>query len=413
MSNKLGDYIEFKNGLNYDKTHKGNGCKIVGVANFKNNLHINFENLDEVKSDIVSDDMLLKNDDLLFVRSNGNKSLVGRCLFVSDLQEKMSFSGFTIRARIKNKQKLLPKYFLYYATAPNFKNSLYKKIGGGTNIRNLTQAVLEDINIELPELDNQKKIANCLDQITQKIQLNNKINDELEKLAKTLYEYWFVQFDFPDENNRPYKSSGGEMVYSNELKREIPLDWEIGNLYTIADYYNGLACQKFRPIDNEQSLPVVKIGEMHNGINVDTELVKANIPAKNIIDSGDILFSWSATLEVMLWTGNKAGLNQHIFKVVPKSFYSKEYVYQQLSSYVINFVRIAEARKTTMGHITTDHLKQSKITLPPKEIIEKYSHSTEFVYKKMIECKKENLYLIKLRDFLLPMLMNGQVIIQQ
>ena len=152
---------------------------------------------------------------------------------------------------------------------------------------------------------------------------------------------------------------------------------------------------------------------MHNGINVDTELVKANIPAKNIIDSGDILFSWSATLEVMLWTGNKAGLNQHIFKVVPKSFYSKEYVYQQLSSYVINFVRIAEARKTTMGHITTDHLKQSKITLPPKEIIEKYSHSIEFVYKKMIECKKENLYLIKLRDFLLPMLMNGQVIIQQ
>ena len=372
MSNKLGDYIEFKNGLNYDKIHKGNGCKIVGVANFKNNLHINFENLDEVKSDIVSDDMLLKNDDLLFVRSNGNKSLVGRCLFVSNLQEKMSFSGFTIRARIKNKQKLLPKYFLYYATAPNFKNSLYKKIGGGTNIRNLTQAVLEDINIELPELDNQKKIANCLDQITQKIQLNNKINDELEKLAKTLYEYWFVQFDFPDENKRPYKSSGGEMVYSNELKREIPLDWEIGNLYTIADYYNGLACQKFRPIDNEQSLPVVKIGEMHNGINVDTELVKANIPAKNIIDSGDILFSWSATLEVMLWTGNKAGLNQHIFKVVPKSFYSKEYVYQQLSSYVINFVRIAEARKTTMGHITTDHLKQSKITLPPKEIIEKY-----------------------------------------
>ena len=271
------------------------------------------------------------------------------------------------------------------------------------------------LNFELLDYDlqTQKNIGNLLLSIDKKIKLNNKINLELENFAKGLYEYWFVQFDFPDEFGRPYKSSGGEMVYSNELKREIPLDWEIGNLYTIADYYNGLACQKFRPIDNEQSLPVVKIGEMHNGINVDTELVKANIPAKNIIDSGDILFSWSATLEVMLWTGNKAGLNQHIFKVVPKSFYSKEYVYQQLSSYVINFVRIAEARKTTMGHITTDHLKQSKITLPPKEIIEKYSHSTEFVYKKMIECKKENLYLIKLRDFLLPMLMNGQVIIQQ
>lgn len=271
------------------------------------------------------------------------------------------------------------------------------------------------LNFELLDYDlkTQKNIGNLLLSIDNKIKLNDKINLELENIAKKLYEYWFVQFDFPDENERPYKSSGGKMVYNEVLKREIPLDWEIGNLYTIADYYNGLACQKFRPMNYEQSLPVVKIGEMHNGINADTELVKANIPAKNIIDSGDILFSWSATLEIMLWTGDKAGLNQHIFKVVPKSFYSKEYVYQQLSSYVINFVRIAEARKTTMGHITTDHLKQSNITLPPKDIIEKYSNSIEFVYKKIIECKKENLFLIKLRDFILPMLMNGQVTIQQ
>ena len=315
-----------------------------------------------------------------------------------------------LRVRLNN-NIVDSKYFYYY-----FKSYIVKKITGGSGDSTIPNFppmdVVKNIEIDIPDIKTQKIIGNILHKIDTKIKLNNKINQELEKLAKTLYDYWFVQFDFPDENNRPYKSSGGEMVYSNELKREIPFDWEIGNLYTIADYYNGLACQKFRPIDNEQSLPVVKIGEMHNGINVDTELVKANIPAKNIIDSGDILFSWSATLEVMLWTGNKAGLNQHIFKVVPKSFYSKEYVYQQLSSYVINFVRIAEARKTTMGHITTDHLKQSKITLPPKEIIEKYSHSIEFVYKKMIECKKENLYLIKLRDFLLPMLMNGQVTIK-
>ena len=334
----------------------------------------------------------------------------GRCAFVDYIPEnyKVTVDSHMLILRFENIE--LARFFTY--SLFNQESFILELLTGSSGQGELDREIV--YNISFPYNGKNLEIFNkILIAINNKIKLNNKINKELEKLAKTLYEYWFVQFDFPDENNRPYKSSGGEMVYSNELKREIPLDWEIGNLYTIADYYNGLACQKFRPIDNEQSLPVVKIGEMHNGINVDTELVKANIPAKNIIDSGDILFSWSATLEVMLWTGNKAGLNQHIFKVVPKSFYSKEYVYQQLSSYVINFVRIAEARKTTMGHITTDHLKQSKITLPPKEIIEKYSHSTEFVYKKMIECKKENLYLIKLRDFLLPMLMNGQVIIQQ
>ena len=355
---------------------------------------------------------VIKKDTIVYSSVRPNLKHYG--IIRNPLNNMVVSTGF-ITLDIKDKTKNDANYMYYNLTQDKYTDYLYTiACNNVSSYPSINPSDIEDMEIEIEtDINKQKEIAKLFVDIDKKIELNNKINLELENLAKTLYEYWFVQFNFPDEFGRPYKSSGGEMVYSNELKREIPLDWEIGNLYTIADYYNGLACQKFRPIDNEQSLPVVKIGEMHNGINVDTELVKANIPAKNIIDSGDILFSWSATLEVMLWTGNEAGLNQHIFKVVPKSFYSKEYVYQQLSSYVINFVRIAEARKTTMGHITTDHLKQSKITLPPKEIIEKYSHSIEFVYKKMIECKKENLYLIKLRDFLLPMLMNGQVIIQQ
>ena len=148
---------------------------------------------------------------------------------------------------------------------------------------------------------------------------------------------------------------------------------------------------------------------MHEGITADTERVSANIPAKNKIFDGDILFSWSATLEVMYWFGGDAGLNQHIFKVVPQTGYSKEYVYHQFSAYVINFVKMAEARKTTMGHITTDHLDQSRIVLPPSELLQKFSEIVAPIHKKIGQCRKENRELTKLRDWLLPMLMNGQV----
>ena len=198
------------------------------------------------------------------------------------------------------------------------------------------------------------------------------------------------------------------MVWNEELKREIPDGWEVGNLYDIAEFINGLACQKFRPIDEVHKLPVIKIGEMHNGIRTETEWARDDVPEKNKIDNGDILFSWSATLETMIWNMGKGVLNQHIFKVIPKK-YNKYYVYQQLSAYIINFIKMAETRKTTMGHITTDHLKQSRIPLPPSKISNKYGATVNSIFEKYLQCSEENQELASLRDFLLPMLMNGQV----
>lgn len=269
--------------------------------------------------------------------------------------------------------------------------------------------LLDSVPVYLPDSVTQRKIGDCLWKLDQKIENNNNIIIELESMAKTIYDYWFLQFDFPDENGKPYKSSGGKMVWNEELKREIPKGWEVGTLYNIADYINGLACQKYRPKDNEGYLPVVKIAEMHNGINGDTECVSINIPEKNKISAGDILFSWSATLEVMLWCGVDAGLNQHIFKVNPKSGYSREYVFEQLSSYVINFVKMAESRKTTMGHITSEHMEQSRIVLPLLDIVDKFTNIAKPLFDKIVLCNKENQELASLRDFLLPMLMNGQV----
>lgn len=280
------------------------------------------------------------------------------------------------------------------------------QVSHGSTIKNLAPSQIAEY--EFQDVQDKEHVVHLLNSLDNKIDLNNRICAEMEAMAKTLYDYWFVQFDFPDENGKPYRTSGGAMEWCQELAREVPKGWKVGNLYDIADYINGLACQNFRPAEGEDSLPVIKIKEMHDGITLDTERVSARIPEKNIINDGDILFSWSATLEAMYWTGGKGGLNQHIFKVVPKEPYPKEFVYHQLSSYIINFVKMAEARKTTMGHITSDHLQQSRIVLPPEPVLRKFHDAVTAPHHMMIKCRKENRELEKLRDWLLPMLMNGQ-----
>jgi len=288
----------------------------------------------------------------------------------------------------------------------------FKSQAQGSQTKFLTIQILNSFSIPDIPLEEQIKTVSPLVALDKKINNNNIACAELETMTKTLYDYWFVQFDFPDENGKPYRTSGGEMEWCPRLKKEIPKGWKTGNLYDIADYINGLACQNYRPAEGDSSLPVIKIREMHEGISADTESVSANIPTKYIIEDGDILFSWSATLEVMYWTGGKGGLNQHIFKVIPKEDYPKEYVYLQLSTYIINFVKMAEARKTTMGHITSDHMQQSRIVLPPTPVLRQFHASIAATHDRIIRCKKENRELSQLRDWLLPMLMNGQALLE-
>lgn len=282
----------------------------------------------------------------------------------------------------------------------------------GSTQDNLSMEKLAQLEFNCPSFENQQKIATVLSSLDDKIALNNRINAKLEQMAKRLYEHWFVQFDFPNADGKPYKSNGGKMVWNEELKREIPEGWEVGNLYDIAEYVNGLACQNYRPKESEKSLPVIKIREMNEGITADTEKVSASIPGKYRIYAGDILFSWSASLEIKIWTGETGGLNQHIFKVIPKGYFSKGYVYQQLSAYLVNFQKMAESRKTTMGHITSDHIKQSRILIPLKEIISAFNEKTFSIFNYQLSIEKETQKLTALRDRLLPLLMNGQVVVE-
>jgi restriction endonuclease S subunit len=272
----------------------------------------------------------------------------------------------------------------------------------------LSNDTISNIPVLLPSIEVQHIIGKSLADLDRKIELNKQINDNLEAMAKQLYDYWFVQFDFPNEDGKPYKSSGGAMVWNEKLKREIPQGWHCGTLLDIAEYTNGLACQKYRPTDNNK-LPVIKIKEMHDGLSADTEWVKADIPDDVKVFDGDVLFSWSASLEVMLWAYGNGGLNQHIFKVTSKNGYPRSFYFYQLIHYVGVFKQMAEARKTTMGHITQDHLRQSTIALPPNvDIANKLEEKLCPIFDEIVKNNQEIMALTKQRDELLPLLMNGQ-----
>ena len=303
------------------------------------------------------------------------------------------------------------KEYLYYKlNTQEFQQFIYNNVDSKLAQPNIGHPTIYKYELELPLLSEQRRIGQFLKAIDDKIALNRSINHNLEAMAKQLYDYWFVQFDFPDENGKPYKSSGGKMVWNEKLKREIPEGWHCGNLFEIAVFTNGLACQKFRPKPGEKPLPVIKIREMHDGISSNPEEVSPNIPESVKVYNGDVLFSWSASLEVMVWADGLGGLNQHIFKVTSANGFPKSFYYFQLLNYVDVFKKMAEARKTTMGHITQDHLQQSTIAIPnDKDIAYKFEKRVSPILTGMVKQQEVISILTKLRDSLLPLLMNGQV----
>ena len=145
----------------------------------------------------------------------------------------------------------------------------------------------------------------------------------MEQIAQNLFKHWFIDFEFPNVDGKPYKSSGGEILAS-ELG-DIPEGWTIKPLDEIAEFLNGLALQKYPPENADDFLPVIKIRELRTGVNDGSDKASINIPKKYIIDNGDIIFSWSGSLDVVIWNFGKGALNQHLFKVdsdkYPKWFY--------------------------------------------------------------------------------------------
>ena len=357
---------------------------------------------------------LLQVGDIVIEKSGGSPTQsTGRAVYISQelltASKNVVCSNFCVAFRVRNGWD---SFFVYQYWQHLYNSGVFFNFEGKTSgIKNLQLDIaLSSIDIEPYPIEKQVSIAHCLRAFENKITLNRLINHNLEAMAKQLYDYWFVQFDFPDENGRPYKSSGGKMVWNATLKRDIPEGWHCGSLLEIATFTNGLACQKFRPKAGERSLPVIKIREMREGFTADTEEVSFSIPDSVKIFNGDVLFSWSASLEVILWAYGNGGLNQHIFKVTSKNDFPRSFYYFQLLDYVGVFKKMAEARKTTMGHITQDHLQQSAIAVPDNvDITHLFEEKFSPIFNQQVKLQEETQKLTKLRDELLPLLMNGQV----
>lgn len=299
------------------------------------------------------------------------------------------------------------KNYIYFLLKSREFQNYIQQYATGTTIKNVSLKTIRNFKVKLPALKYQNKVSTILQNIENKIQLNYKMIANLEELSQTLFKRWFVDFEFPDENGNPYKSSGGEMVDS-ELG-EIPKGWNVKNLDDIANYVNGLAMQKFKPTDNENSLPVVKIKELKNGsTDENSNRCTSEIPDKALINDGDIIFSWSATLLVKMWCGGKAGLNQHLFKVSSDK-YPKWFYYYWTKRYIDYFIGIANDKATTMGHINRKHLSHAKILIPNDSTLEKFSRTFDDLLEKELSVSKESKRLIELRDTLLPKLISGEI----
>lgn len=302
---------------------------------------------------------------------------------------------------LKPKIKDLDLLFAYFELLTHDINSM----DSGSAIPSTSREDFYNLPIRLPPIEEQKAISQFLNLFNIIIQLNNNMNQTLEAIGQAIFRHWFVHFEFPDENGQPYKSSGGEMVDS-ELG-EIPKGWKIKPLDKIADYLNGLALQKYPPV-NDEYLPVIKIRELKQGITGQTDKASSKIPEEYIIDDGDIIFSWSGSLEIVVWGEGKGALNQHLFKVTSEE-YPKWFYYYQTLKFLPSFRQTAADKATTMGHIKRSHLSESLVVIPPTNILNRANNVLEPIIENIVINKINSRYLSQIRDSLLPKLMSGKI----
>ncbi|NCO74961.1 MAG: restriction endonuclease subunit S [Cyanobacteria bacterium] len=317
-------------------------------------------------------------------------------------------TGFVV---ITPKKGTDPKFLYYLLTTDSYTQYLTQIANSHTSTYpSFNPDVIANSVLSIPPLDEQKAIASVLSCLDAKIENLRKQNETLESIAQTLFKHWFIDFEFPNDDGKPYKSSGGEMR-STELG-EIPKDWRVEGLDSIADFLNGLALQKYPPENENVFLPVIKIRELKSGITNNTDKANKDIPSQYIIDNGDVIFSWSGTLEVVIWCFGKGALNQHLFKVTSNK-YPKWFYYQWTLHHLSNFQAIAKSKATTMGHIQRKHLTEALCCIPTDKQLRFFDGILTPILNKKIRNSLQIQTLTKTRDELLPKLMSGQIRVKE
>jgi type I restriction enzyme S subunit len=285
----------------------------------------------------------------------------------------------------------------------------------GSTMPKLTQGNMDRIPIWAPPLPEQRAIAHILGTLDDKIELNRRMNATLEAIARALFKSWFVDFDpvrakaegretgLPDEVAALFP----DRLVESELG-EVPERWEVKSLDEIAHFTNGLALQKFPAEDGETYLPVIKIAQMRKGNTEGADRASAHLDPTYIVEDGDVLFSWSGSLEAILWCGGRGALNQHLFKVTSEA-YAKWFYYYWILYHLADFQEVAAGKATTMGHIQRHHLTDAKVLVPPLLTLQMMDGYFAPLIERLVAAQLASRTLAALRDALLPKLLSGEV----
>ena len=338
----------------------------------------------------------------------------GKTAFVNCLQEDEIGFGSTEFIVLRAKENIDERFLYYLSISPEFRKQAISLMEGTSGRKRVNENALKISDFLIPDFEEQKKIANILSAIDDKISLNNQINQELEAMAKTLYDYWFVQFDFPDQNGNPYKSSGGKMVYHPELKREIPEGWGVEDL---KDFESKIITGKTPSRANSDNfggeIPFITIGDIRGNTFIYrtseslTDL-GANVQQNKYLPEGSLCVSCIATVGEIGFTTEWSHTNQQINSIVFEDETNRYYLYFALKNYFENANASAKTGNT-FANMNKEDFSGIRIILPSKEIKNNF-HEISEPYFAQIKCLQgQNQELIQFRDWLLPMLMNGQV----
>jgi len=285
-----------------------------------------------------------------------------------------------------NPKILYSKYFYAYMNSFNFQMQV-KGMATGSSVDGLRQTAVRQLLVPIRPMNDQIFIGDLLYKLDKKKKDLQAQNKTLEEIAQTIFKEWFGKYQIGDE---------------------LPEGWRAGKLSEIAEFLNGLALQKYPVISGQDSLPVIKIRELKQGITSNTDRANKELDSKYIVENGDVLFSWSGSLEVVIWQYGQGALNQHLFKVTSND-YPKWFYYYWTLEHLTEFRGIASDKATTMGHINRNHLDMAKVLIPDKNDFEKLNGLFNPILEKLETNYSQIQTLTLTRDELLPKLMSGEI----
>jgi type I restriction enzyme S subunit len=308
-----------------------------------------------------------------------------------------------------------PRFLKYLLESPYYQHRM-EGDSDGTTIKHIYITRVDKMTVAVPPLPEQRAIARILSALDEKIELNRQMNGTLEVIAQALFKSWFVDFDpvrakaeghDPDPDLPKSVTDLFPDCFDDSELGEIPAGWTVRCLDEIAKFLNGLALQRF-PAADGCWLPAIKIPQLRRGDALGADRVSADLPDDYIVKDGDVLFSWSGSLECQFWTGGNGALNQHLFKVTSEN-YPKWLFYYWTLHHLSDFRQIAAGKATTMGHIQRHHLTNAKVVLPSSQVLAVADRIFSPMIDQIIQRRIEAHTLTEVRDLLLPKLIFGEV----